>query len=771
VLLWDAFTARKTVKFAVGIQYAGLKASDPVQIVGPDATYNVRITKIDDQGLLRNIEAVFDDGAIYQAAPAAASLLAVPAQSVSLARPTRLELMDIPLLRDADDGPGYYVAMGRYLPGWSGAMLYTSTDAGATWAELQPVSNSAVIGTATTVLGSWSGGNVFDQANGVTVTLPAGFELSSLTELAVLNGGNAALLGNEIIQYTTATLTAPRTYRLTGLLRGRRGTESGMSTHAINERFVLLGGPAGFARIPGAVADIGLARKYKAVSAGSSLDVTSSVDFTPSGQGLKPLAPVHINAGRDAAGNTVIQWVRRTRIDGDWRDFSDAALGEASENYAIEIIKDGIVKRTLSSLTSSVTYSADDSVIDLAGIPASLTARIYQISASVGRGAPAEKTFYLNAMSRVIDPFLSGLESNNSHRIIPVASYGNKTTIIVKAIKRISGVATPCRRVLRSINGTDFYQVGSDVLVVDATPQGVAVSYIASMRSSGRWIAYGKGISEAIDPEFVTGDDTTPLVSLGNPAWALSDKPLSISDNAGTWYVSTTSGALYTSTDGATWTLSGALPAAGPLYRTGSTWLHVRADGDVSTSLYYTTASDALTGWSKTLDPVFITGCLKAVVVNDPVYSGSTVYVDIVGFDAEIGGGLKRARSMVVRSTDNGYTWAVDLDVTGQTFGGYPDPFVPATDGQLRITGSNIYRLSPLASFAASWMQSLRRVSANNWEIANTPGMYMYMQDKQGRELSASSYSVAIDWRTGGMLSPKVSTDGLIWREPNVILS
>jgi hypothetical protein len=126
---------------------------------------------------------------------------------------------------------------------------------------------------------------------------------------------------------------------------------------------------------------------------------------------------------------------------------------------------------------------------------------------------------------------------------------------------------------------------------------------------------------------------------------------------------------------------------------------------------------------------------------------------------------------MVVRSTDNGYTWAVDLDVTGQTFGGYPDPFVPATDGQLRITGSNIYRLSPLASFAASWMQSLRRVSANNWEIANTPGMYMYMQDKQGRELSASSYSVAIDWRTGGMLSPKVSTDGLIWREPNVILS
>ena len=33
-------------------------------------------------------------------------------------------------------------------------------------------------------------------------------------------------------------------------------------------------------------------------------------------------------AGRDAAGNIVITWARRTRVDGEWRDYADAGLGE-----------------------------------------------------------------------------------------------------------------------------------------------------------------------------------------------------------------------------------------------------------------------------------------------------------------------------------------------------------------------------------------------------------------------------------------------------------
>ena len=69
--------------------------------------------------------------------------------------------------------------------------------------------------------------NTFDEANTVTVTLLGG-ALFSTSEFLVLNGDNAALLGDEIIQFKTATLVSGTTYILSGLLRGRRGTGMGL---------------------------------------------------------------------------------------------------------------------------------------------------------------------------------------------------------------------------------------------------------------------------------------------------------------------------------------------------------------------------------------------------------------------------------------------------------------------------------------------------------------------------------------------------------------
>ncbi|MEQ9507074.1 MAG: glycoside hydrolase/phage tail family protein [Hyphomonas sp.] len=68
--------------------------------------------------------------------------------------------------------------------------------------------------------------------------------LVSLSEEALLAGGNAALLetetGWELIQFRSAELTGPGAWRLTGLLRGQDGTPSGAA--AIGARFVLLDG-------------------------------------------------------------------------------------------------------------------------------------------------------------------------------------------------------------------------------------------------------------------------------------------------------------------------------------------------------------------------------------------------------------------------------------------------------------------------------------------------------------------------------------------------
>jgi hypothetical protein len=86
----------------------------------------------------------------------------------------------------------------------------------------------------------------------------------------VLNGANLAVLGSEVIQFKSATLVATNTYALTGLLRGRRGTEWAIGTHAAGDRFVLAS-TATWRRADSAAGEIGLARTHKAPPFGTLL--------------------------------------------------------------------------------------------------------------------------------------------------------------------------------------------------------------------------------------------------------------------------------------------------------------------------------------------------------------------------------------------------------------------------------------------------------------------------------------------------------------------
>jgi len=78
-------------------------------------------------------------------------------------------------------------------------------------------------------------------------------------------------------------------------------------------------------------------------------------------------------------GNINISWIRRSRIDSDWRDYADAALGEESEKYEIDIKKKKTLIKTLTTNIPEVTYTAQLPLEDL-------TATIYQLSTQIGRG-------------------------------------------------------------------------------------------------------------------------------------------------------------------------------------------------------------------------------------------------------------------------------------------------------------------------------------------------------------------------------------------------
>lgn len=298
------------------------------------------------------------------------------------------------MLRDADDDPGFYAAAcGLTGNAWRAAALFQSGDEGASYQAITTFTTPAVMGTLTDTLGPFVGGNIPDEINTFTVNLFSG-ALSSVAYASFIAGLQAAVVGDEIVYFRTATLNGDGSYTISGLLRGRRGSEYAMSTHVAGERFVLVSAST-FKRISAESASLGLTKLYKGVTSGAFLDSATAKSFTNTGAGLKPYSAAQLGGGRNAAGDLLLNWTRRNRISGEWRDGVDVPLSEASEAYEVEIWSADrlTLKRTISGLTSpTATYSAADQATDFGSAQAAIKVTVYQLSAIVGRGYPALAT-------------------------------------------------------------------------------------------------------------------------------------------------------------------------------------------------------------------------------------------------------------------------------------------------------------------------------------------------------------------------------------------
>ena len=108
---------------------------------------------------------------------------------------------------------------------------------------------------------------------------------------------------------------------------------------------------------------------------------------------LRPLSPVHLRARRTAEG-VVFAWIRRARFDADsWS--GEIALGEQREEYALDILDGPDVVRTLNVPGPSALYPDADEIADFGSTQSSLTVRVAQLSATVGRGFAAQSTLTL----------------------------------------------------------------------------------------------------------------------------------------------------------------------------------------------------------------------------------------------------------------------------------------------------------------------------------------------------------------------------------------
>ncbi len=391
VSLYQRWLARTHYHFTLPRDYLTLEPTDIVQVNVGNASHTIRISEVNiREGAVLEVVGVAEDVLAYQFNVEAAAELFSQTEAENNIGKTRLEILDLPAFPSDSGEVGYLrFAVAGLENNWAGATIFRAEDE-SSYQALITTENEASIGTAATALAEGSIG-IFDRKNTLTVLLFGDASLSSASELAVLNGANTALVGNEIIQFTTATLLESGKYMLSGLLRGRLGTEYAMSEHSAGERFVLLDNLLEKNEISNAI--IGLERLYKPVTSGATLAVSDSVSFTYQAQCLKPYAPVHLTAVRDGVGNMTLEWMRRNRLHGEWRNGVDVPISEREEIYEIDILDGTTVVRTISGITSSTAnYSATEQVADFGGVQSTLSVKLYQISEIIGRGHAALAT-------------------------------------------------------------------------------------------------------------------------------------------------------------------------------------------------------------------------------------------------------------------------------------------------------------------------------------------------------------------------------------------
>ena len=382
--LFDAWSARETATFTLPPSRLALEPGDAITLATATQSRLFRITGLGDHGA-RDIEARSVDPVVYAASPAITRT--EPTSTVIPAGQPLVIYLDLPQLNANDaDHTGYAAA--AQIP-WPGTIAVYRAPEQSGFALKATLPIPATTGLTLTALAPGPEGR-FDYANTVTVALDRD-ELASTTTLALLGGANSAAIETapdtwEIVQFRSARLVATRTYELSGLLRAQRGTDARLAiTTPAGGRFVLLDGavrPIDMSRD-----DIGLAFNWKSGPASRDIGHASYAAATHAfrGTGLLPFSPTHVR-GQRSNNDLTITWARRTRIDGDSWDTPDVPFGEANERYEIDILTGSTVKRTLSALTPSATYTAVDQTTDFGAPQPTVTLRVHQLSPTLGRG-------------------------------------------------------------------------------------------------------------------------------------------------------------------------------------------------------------------------------------------------------------------------------------------------------------------------------------------------------------------------------------------------
>lgn len=381
--LAESRVARDTVRLALPPSHMGLGAGD---IVALEAGL-FRIDRV-EQGPYQVIEAgriepgVYDPADIAEIAPRLAPFVA-PVQ-------VEAQFLDLPLMRGDEVPHSPHLAVSA--KPWPGSVAVFSTPGQGELTLNTVIAGRATMGLLETPLragpvGRW-------QWQGDMQVRLIGGALQSVEADALISGANLAAVGDgtpegwELLQFRDAEPLGDGRYILRVLLRGQFGSDAVMpEAWPVGSKFVLIDNAPEQIALPAAAR--GLARTYRVGPARRPVDDPSYTAFQLAfdGIGLRPYAPVHLRAARNAEGGISVSWIRRTRIGGDNWDGVDVPLGEEAETYLLRVEQDGTVRREVILSAPRWTYDPAQEAADTGGGPYAIT--VAQVSATVGAGYSA----------------------------------------------------------------------------------------------------------------------------------------------------------------------------------------------------------------------------------------------------------------------------------------------------------------------------------------------------------------------------------------------
>lgn len=399
-LLMDAVAGLQSTTLSVPLKYAFVEPGDVVEAVAQDGRiYRLRVQTRKDQGLRLELECKLDDvGALDSAAITDEGYITV--QDPASVPDTILHALDVPLLRDADDQPGFYLAVAPdsinvATDQWKGANVASSWD-DVDYASVLSILEAATVGEALTVLPAWSGAPVFDEASVLQVEMLGQLASTSRGAMLLDESVNALLVGDEVVRFRNAELVdadedrGRYTYQLTGFIRGFRGTEWAMGSHVAGERCVLLN--RGVRRVNTQLNELQVQRWLKATTVGKYISDVQSQAFTSTGCALKPFSPVGLRALTEEGVGVHLSWQRRTRLSYRYGGSSPSVpLGEATERYRVQVFAGDLLLRTAMVTQPRYDYTAVMAVDDGLASGDPVRFEVCQLSESVGAGYTTTK--------------------------------------------------------------------------------------------------------------------------------------------------------------------------------------------------------------------------------------------------------------------------------------------------------------------------------------------------------------------------------------------